>query len=568
MQRARAARSQPSHTRYRHHRASTEPEDDAVILVVDDDPSLRAAFAVVLAELGPPVLEASGGREALSLAVDHDVALVVLDNRMPDKSGLEVLAALRARPATARVPVIFVTGVADVSERVRALEAGAHDYLVKPVDVDELRARVRSHLVRHQDSVAEEDRLRRLASAAATLSRSRAGGSLELIASAACRELGQLHDSVDIALHVFSGQGTTECLAAQRGGAETSSEGRPLDPETARRAYQRSFGGPWVETTHAGLFHARGPAPVLPGPRTTAWVPLSAPGHVLGVIVISAEGFLVDDLIGRVSDALVTGAELAPTVTSLLEPGLERRNASEDRRARLQRVMDGAFFPVFQPIVNMSTHEVEGYEALTRFEDGTRPEARLAEAASLGGLVALDAALCKVALDAASRLPETGWVSVNVSPSLLLDTTTLRDVVGGYAGPNLVLEVTCRDVVDDCRAVRRAVDQLGVDVRLSVDDVGGGWSCLHHVIDLEPSFMKLDPGWVRGLEHDPTRQALIRGLHRFSRRRTCQLIVEGVETPTQAQTLAQLDVDLGQGFVLGRPSRADSFGAQSGVFHE
>jgi EAL domain-containing protein (putative c-di-GMP-specific phosphodiesterase class I)/CheY-like chemotaxis protein len=559
MQRMREPRGQALHngTGHRHGPASTR--DDAVILVVDRDSSLRATFAMVLTGMGPRVLEASSGGEALRLATEHDVALVVLDNAMADESGLEILAELRARPATARVPVIFVAGVSDVSERVRALEAGVHDYLVKPIDMDELRARVRSHLVRDQDRIEEENRFRRLTSAVTTLCKASVGDSVEVIAAAACSELGQLHDGVDLTLHAFMGDGMTECLAGHRSGVTTPG-GRPLDAEAARRAYQRAAGGPWLETTHADPVHNRSIAPVLPGPRTVGWVPLSVPNQVLGVVMISGPGFVVDDLTTRVTEAMATAVELAPTITMLLESSLGRLTDFEDRRTRLHHVMDGAFFPVFQPIMGLSDRKIEGYEAFARFEDGTRPELGLAEAASLGGLVALEAALCRAALEAVPSLPPAEWVSVNVSPSLLMDTSTLRDAIGDHTDPPLVLEITERDRIDDYEVVRRAVDDLGIEIRLAVDDVGKGWSCLHHILDLEPSFIKLDTSWVRGIERDPTRQALVRGLSQFSKRTGAELIAEGIETERQLAKLIELDVRLGQGFHLGRPARMDGSG--------
>lgn len=559
MQRMSEPRGQVSHGETWHSHGPADAEDDPLILVVDHDSSLRATFAMVLTGMGSPVLEASSGEEALRLAADHDVALVVLDNGVPDGSGLEILAEFRARPATARVPVIFVAGVSDVSERVRALEAGAHDYLVKPVDMDELRARVRSHLVRHQDHLEEENRFRRLTSAVTTLCKARVGDSVELIAAAACSELGQLHDRVDLTLHVFTGEGTTECLAGHRNGVTTPG-GRPLDAETARRIYQRAAGGPWVETTHAEPVHVRSMAPVLPGPRIAGWVPLSVPHQVLGVVMISGPGFVVDNLTRRVTEAMKTTTELAPTITTLLESGLGRLTASEDRRTRLHRVMDGAFFPVFQPIMGLRDRKIEGYEAFARFEDGTRPELGLAEAASLGGLVALEAALCRAALEAVPNLPPAEWVSVNVSPTLLMDTATLRDAIGDHTDPPLVLEITERDRITDYEAVRRAVDDLGIEIRLAVDDVGKGWSCLHHILDLEPSFIKLDTSWVRGIERDPTRQALVRGLSNFSKRTGAELIAEGIETESQLTKLIELDVSMGQGFHLGRPARMDGSG--------
>ncbi len=517
---------------------------------------MRATFAMVLTGMGRRVLEASSGLEALRLAAEHDVALVLLDNGLPDKTGTEVLAAFRARSATAHIPVLFMTAASDdVSERVQALEAGAHGCLVKPVDIDELRGRVRSHLSRHRERSGDEGPLKQVASAATSLCGVRMGGSVKLVAAAACREIGRLHGTVDLTLHAFMGEGVTECLAEHRRGGETTPGGRPLTDEAARRAYQRAAGGPWVETTQAGLVHVGGTAPVVPGPRTAAWVPLSDPHQVLGVIMISAEGAVGGDVTRRLTEAMITAAELAPTITSLLGPGIETLSASEGRRARLQQVMNGTFFPVFQPIRDLGDHRVEGYEALTRFEDGTPPESRLAEAASLGGLVALEAALCRAALGAVAHLPEASWVAVNASPSLLLDTATLRDVVRDHHGPPVVLEVTEHDRIKDYSAIRRAVDELGVEIRISVDDVGDGWSCLQHILDLQPSFIKIDTSWVHGLEGDPTRQALVRGLSQLSKRNGCELIAEGIETESQLQKLIELEVGLGQGFHLGRPSR-------------
>ena len=557
MQRMGEPRGQASQRRTRQQH-DPAPSDHGVILVVEDDSSLRAMLAMVLTGMGAAVLEAASGDEALRLAVEHDMALVVLDDQLPDRSGLEVLAALRARPATSRVPVIYLTDASDVSEGVRALDAGAHDYLVKPVDLDELRSRVRSHLVRHQDRVGEEHRLHRLTSAVSTLCKARVGGSVQLIAAAACQEMGQLHDRVDVTLHAFMGEGVTECLAEHRGDSATTPGGRPLDTETARRAYHRAGGGPWMETTDADRVHIRGATLALPGPRTAGWVPLAALNQVLGVIVISSPRSLVDDPMARVAEAMATAIELAPTITSLLEPGLGRITATGDRRARLHGVMTGMFFPVFQPIMGLRGGRIEGYEALARFEDGARPELRLAEAASLGGLIALEAALCRAALEAVPRLPPADWISVNVSPSLLLDTPTLRDVIANHTGPPLVLEITERDRIQDYKAVRRAAGELGVDIRLAVDDVGEGWSCLRHILDLEPAFIKLDTSWVRGIERDPTRQALVHGLSQFSKRTGSELIAEGVETESQLGKLVELDVTLGQGFHLGRPARVDA----------
>ena len=91
-------------------------------------------------------------------------------------------------------------------------------------------------------------------------------------------------------------------------------------------------------------------------------------------------------------------------------------------------------------------------------------------------------------------------------------------------------------------------------MKLSVDDAGSGFASLRHVLALEPNYIKLDRTWVKGVQSDRARQALLAGLHHFASETGCPLIAEGVETEAELETLRKLDVELGQGFYLGRPT--------------
>jgi two-component system response regulator MprA len=116
------------------------------LLVVDDDPSVREALALVLDLHGFEVATASDGREAIrTLSADSPDA-VVLDVLMPGLDGLEVCRRLRA--SGNRTPVLMLTARSEVSERVAGLEAGADDYLAKPFAREELIARLRALLRR------------------------------------------------------------------------------------------------------------------------------------------------------------------------------------------------------------------------------------------------------------------------------------------------------------------------------------------------------------------------------------------------------------------------------------
>lgn len=115
----------------------------ARILVIDDEPQIRKFLEIALRSQGYLVDEAATGREGLERLALHGADLVVLDLGLPDLDGHEVLAGLRA---WSRVPVIVLSVRASEIEKVRALDAGAHDFVTKPFGIQELMARVRGLL--------------------------------------------------------------------------------------------------------------------------------------------------------------------------------------------------------------------------------------------------------------------------------------------------------------------------------------------------------------------------------------------------------------------------------------
>lgn len=122
----------------------------AKVLVVDDDPINRELLSELLAALHHDVLTASHGVECLEMARRGDVGVVLLDVMMPGMDGFEVCRTLKADPATSLVPVILVTALGDRQARIRGMEAGADDFLTKPVDRDELLPRVRTAMRTHR----------------------------------------------------------------------------------------------------------------------------------------------------------------------------------------------------------------------------------------------------------------------------------------------------------------------------------------------------------------------------------------------------------------------------------
>ena len=116
------------------------------ILIIDDEAQMRMNLRALLEDLGYQVQEAADGPEGLDRTAADRPDLILLDVRMPGMDGLQVCAELKAREASRKIPVIFLSGVLDAMEKVRAFQAGGVDYVTKPFHFEEVEARVRTQL--------------------------------------------------------------------------------------------------------------------------------------------------------------------------------------------------------------------------------------------------------------------------------------------------------------------------------------------------------------------------------------------------------------------------------------
>lgn len=120
---------------------ATERSTRPKVLVVDDDPDLQLLARLQLAD-GFDVIQASDGDEGIELALEHSPDVILLDIMMRGLGGREVLMALSEEPATKDIPVIFISALTAIEDRVQGLESGAIDYISKPADPREFKARV------------------------------------------------------------------------------------------------------------------------------------------------------------------------------------------------------------------------------------------------------------------------------------------------------------------------------------------------------------------------------------------------------------------------------------------
>jgi len=306
---------------------------------------------------------------------------------------------------------------------------------------------------------------------------------------------------------------------------------------------------PWTRQPGEGTFYDDS---VRAGITATAAAPIGN-GDPIALLRVGATG---PDGAERLERHLPALQEFAAASRTLLEPALRARHLAALSRTRILGLIDECrFSPVFQPIVSLDSGATVGFEALTRFADQPRPDIVFDEARQVDLGLDLELACLRASIEAAEELPPGPWLSLNLSPRLVLSNGRLRAVLELRSRPT-VLELTEHERVDDYAALRSAIVKLGPDLRIAVDDAGAGVANFSHLVELRPDFVKIDIGLVRGVNADLTRQALVVGLRHFAQATDRDVIAEGIETEAERRTLQALGVNLGQGFLFGHPAAA------------
>jgi EAL domain-containing protein (putative c-di-GMP-specific phosphodiesterase class I)/CheY-like chemotaxis protein len=543
------------------------------VYVADDVPANRILLETILRRggLSDIHLFADGG-DLLDAIEVTEPDLILLDLRMPIVDGLEVLRRLDVRRTDrAYLPILVLTAEANPEPRRAALDLGANDYVTKPFDAAEVLLRVRNLLhtralhqalsdrnvdLTVQVDVAREDladREREWADVARSLSDLEVRDTSEETANAICNELKRISGLSAVMIVAIDAGGRAVPLAFDgdhdvRVGVNRALP-EPLVEQWRERMGRRPWVGPWSPAL--GTVLRRVPADL---PTAMAVLPMSSSQGTLGALVALTS---IPDGIEYLTTRLPVLTSFGAVASALLAPGIIERQRHGATRAEIESVLiDRPFSPVFQPIVELATGRVIGYEALTRFADGTRPDRRFADATAVGLGIELEALTLSAAFGEAEHLPPEPWLSLNVSPEFLVDPVRPKAVLAKRGSRSLVLEITEHVAIEDYARFRAAVETLGSSVGIAVDDAGAGYASFRHILELRPDYVKLDIGLVREIDRDDVRQALVAGIVYFAERTGCRLIAEGVETEGERARLQRLGVEFGQGYLLGRPAPA------------
>jgi EAL domain-containing protein (putative c-di-GMP-specific phosphodiesterase class I) len=376
-----------------------------------------------------------------------------------------------------------------------------------------------------------------------SLARLERAENIEAMAAQICAEALRLDGIGSAAVYGFAPLGGAVPLALGGDFRHEEAVDEPLALERATHLRACASAGAWVDTP-------RGATAVTRHLRAEAFAPMRWDDRIVGVV---AMGTANREDAQRLADRLSTMSEFGVVSAVLLGPMLADHWRMADVRSQLDSIItERAFTPVFQPVVELQTRKVIGFEALTRFHDGMRPDQRFAEAHAAGMGIRLETACLWEQLEVACSLPPGTWLSLNVSPALATAVVPLISALE-RADRDVILEITEHVEIADYRALLAALELVRGRARLAVDDAGAGYAGLRHILEIRPQFVKLDLSLVRHVDTDPARQAMVAGMAHFALNASCELIAEGIETEGELDELVRLGVSLGQGYLFGKP---------------
>ncbi len=224
---------------------------------------------------------------------------------------------------------------------------------------------------------------------------------------------------------------------------------------------------------------------------------------------------------------------------------------------------NGDLHSLFQPIFSLSERRILGYEALSRGPSNSAlhsPINLFAVARSAGRLSELELLCRKNACQRFSQLKLEGKLFLNVSPDSLMEpkhqpgrTLQLLQTLG-IPPSQVVIELTEQSPTDDFALLDTALHHYrAMGFSIALDDLGAGYSSLRLWSELRPDYVKIDRHFIDGIHQDAVKREFVGSILKMAKASRAQVIAEGIELPEELAVLAEMGVDLIQGYLLCRP---------------
>ena len=555
---------------------SQQTEERPVVVLADDDPSIRLMVRHVLESEDYEIVEAADGLEAIRAVEKHNPALILLDAVMPGLDGFTTCQQIKDK-GFKDIPVIMITGLDDDLSVERAYEVGAIDFITKPIKWAVLKHRVRSviatvvaerkvKLLAYRDSLTQlPNRLLfadRLEQSLIRAARNRDAVALMLI------------DLDDFKL-------VNDSFGHDAGDKLIKAIAKLLSSSLRRADTVARLGGDEFAVIVEGIDDASDAISIADNLTTILKHNVRIDNHEtfvsasVGIAVFPEDGSDANTLLKNADTAMFRAKENGRHCFQFYTPemsvtAMERLDLENSLRKALQ---NDEFVLHFQPMVEIHKNEVAGVECLLRWqhpEKGIIEPEDFVEIAEDSGLIIpigewVIRTVCRQIKQWHGAGLEQQNVSINISPRQFRD----QDIVGlfrreledsGVDAACISVDIAESTLIDNIGEVEKVLVKLHeMGMNIAINDFGTGFASVAYLKDFAVDVIKLDHGFISAIPDSEADSAIVTAVAGLTRGLKLKLLAVGVENERQLQMLKGLGCQLGQGNYWSKPLPADQY---------
>ncbi|WP_434688304.1 EAL domain-containing response regulator [Pseudanabaena minima] len=581
------------------------------ILIVDDMPNNLRFLSTTLAEQGYKVRSVTEGLMALTVAQAAKPDLILLDIMMPNIDGYEVCQRLKANEQTCDIPVIFLSALDEVLDKVKAFSVGGVDYITKPFQLEEVLARIQTHLslraaqkeinqlnaeleqrVRQRTAQLEQEITERLQVQERLLhlalhdvltglpNRTWFMKRLEQLLQQVNQQSGY-HFAV-LFLDCDRFQAVNDSLGHLVGDQLLVSIARRIELCLRPGTMLCRLGGDEFAILLQDAIGDSDAIKVANGILNE----LAAPFHICEYqvftnvsigIVMGSDIYKQPEHILRDADTAMYRAKAnGKACYQMFEQTMHSRalhnfQLESDLRHALEHHELVAYY---QPIINLGNNQIDSFEALVRWNHPEKglinPIKFIPIAEETGLVIAIDLFVLQQACQQLRIWRDEGisnaslTMNVNLSVKHFMSFDLLKQIdqvlrETGIAGNSLRLEITESDIMENAEFAGKIISQLrDRQIQLSIDDFGTGYSSLSYLHRLPIDHLKIDRSFVMRIGKNGKNTEIIKAIIALAKSLGMFTIAEGVETQDQLDQIRELNCEFCQGYLFSRPVEADA----------
>ena len=571
----------------------------ADILIVDDTPMNLQLLSTMLGEQGYEVRQANSGKMALTAVQTCPPSLILLDIMMPDIDGYQICSCLKADQKTADIPVIFLSALDDVLDKVKAFKVGGADYITKPFEFEEILARVQNQLALKSAKQKLDDLHSQLEQRVRQRSKQLEIANAKLLEMAfrdpltklpnrryLMRELERAVEQVNhdpgaqfalLFLDCVRFKVVNDSLGTLVGDELLVALGRRLETLLDSGDTLARLGGDEFTIILNPLESSNRVIRVANSILEALSQPFQLDGHEvfinasIGIALGHSDCEDPEHLLRDADTAVYRAKALGRGRYHIFDSAMHAAaiNILELETELHRAIKKQEFVLYYQPIVVLNTGKIVGFEALVRWLHPTRglvsPGCFIPIAEEIGLIIPIGnwvlSESCRQLKNwqRENLVDDSFFISVNLSTRQLaqLDLLAFVDEILNETGINsqcLKLEITESALMENPPVAVEILGQLrSRGIQLGIDDFGTGYSSLSYLHSFPLDTLKIDQSFVKQINENSDYLGLVPVIINIAQILNMNVVAEGIETSAQLQKLTALNCRLGQGYFFSRP---------------